>query len=293
MHALDEVIRWPVDAAAVGVVRTGVPGDPGTAVGDPGRAYPWASVTKPATALAVLVAVEEGTLTLDQPAGPPGSTVRHLLAHTSGLGPEEGPPVEQPGRRRIYSNAGFVVLGRVVEEASGMPFADYLSAGVLEPLGMTATALADGPAPGAAAAGLVGPLVDLVALGREWARPTLVSASTWRDATSVQFAGLAGVLPGFGPSDPCDWGLGVEVRGAKRPHWTGPSNSPATYGHFGQSGSFLWVDPVAEVLCCGLADRPFGVWASRAWPALAEAVLAEVGADAPADRPPHVTGGHV
>ena len=293
MHALDEVIRWPVDAAAVGVVRTGVPGDPGTAVGDPGRAYPWASVTKPATALAVLVAVEEGTLTLDQPAGPPGSTVRHLLAHTSGLGPEEGPPVEQPGRRRIYSNAGFVVLGRVVEEASGMPFADYLSAGVLEPLGMTATALADGPALGAAAAGLVGPLVDLVALGREWARPTLVSASTWRDATSVQFAGLAGVLPGFGPSDPCDWGLGVEVRGAKRPHWTGPSNSPATYGHFGQSGSFLWVDPVAEVLCCGLADRPFGVWASRAWPALAEAVLAEVGADAPADRPPHVTGGHV
>ena len=293
MHALDEVIRWPVDAAAVGVVRTGVPGDPGTAVGDPGRAYPWASVTKPATALAVLVAVEEGTLTLDQPAGPPGSTVRHLLAHASGLGPEEGPPVEQPGRRRIYSNAGFVVLGRVVEEASGMPFADYLSAGVLEPLGMTATALADGPAPGAAAAGLVGPLVDLVALGREWARPTLVSASTWRDATSVQFAGLAGVLPGFGPSDPCDWGLGVEVRGAKRPHWTGPSNSPATYGHFGQSGSFLWVDPVVGVLCCGLADRPFGVWASRAWPALAEAVLAEVGADAPADRPPHVTGGHV
>ena len=293
MHALDEVIRWPVDAAAVGVVRTGVPGDPGTAVGDPGRAYPWASVTKPATALAVLVAVEEGTLTLDQPAGPPGSTVRHLLAHASGLGPEEGPPVEQPGHRRIYSNAGFVVLGRVVEEASGMPFADYLSAGVLEPLGMTATALADGPAPGAAAAGLVGPLVDLVALGREWARPTLVSASTWRDATSVQFAGLAGVLPGFGPSDPCDWGLGVEVRGAKRPHWTGPSNSPATYGHFGQSGSFLWVDPVAGVLCCGLADRPFGVWASRAWPALAEAVLAEVGADAPADRPPHVTGGHV
>jgi len=293
MHALDEVIRWPVDAAAVGVVRTGVPGDPGTAVGDPGRAYPWASVTKPATALAVLVAVEEGTLTLDQPAGPPGSTVRHLLAHASGLGPEEGPPVEQPGRRRIYSNAGFVVLGRVVEEASGMPFADYLSAGVLEPLGMTATALADGPALGAAAAGLVGPLVDLVALGREWARPTLVSASTWRDATSVQFAGLAGVLPGFGPSDPCDWGLGVEVRGAKRPHWTGPSNSPATYGHFGQSGSFLLVDPVAGVLCCGLADRPFGVWASRAWPALAEAVLAEVGADAPADRPPHVTGGHV
>jgi len=148
---------------------------------------------------------------------------------------------------------------------------------VLEPLGMVATALVGSPS-GDAAAGLAGPLDDLLALGREWARPTLVSVSTWRDATSVQFPGLAGVLPGFGPSDPCDWGLGVEVRGTKRPHWTGAANSPATYGHFGQSGSFLWVDPVAGVLCAGLADRPFGVWASRAWPALADAVLAEVAA---------------
>ena len=104
-----------------------------------------------------------------------------------------------------------------------------------------------------------------------------MSAATWREATSVQFPGLAGVLPGFGPFDPCDWGLGVEVRGRKHPHWTGTTNSPATFGHFGQTGSFLWVDPVAGVLCAGLADRLFGVWSSRAWPALADAVLAEVG----------------
>jgi CubicO group peptidase (beta-lactamase class C family) len=293
MDALDEVTRWPVDAAAVAVVRTGGDrADPGASVGDAGRAFPWASVTKVATALAVLVAVEEGTLTLDHPGGPAGSTVRHLLAHASGLGPEPGPPVEEPGHRRIYSNPGFVTLGRIVEAASGIPFAEYLDAGVLEPLGMRGTVLSDVPV-GAAAAGLVGPLRDLVALGREWARPTLVSGATWRDATSVQFAGLAGVLPGFGPSDPCDWGLGVEVKGSKRPHWTGPSNSPRTYGHFGQSGSFLWVDPIAGVLCCGLADRPFGVWASRAWPALAEAVLAEAGPTGAPSTPPHGSGGHV
>jgi CubicO group peptidase (beta-lactamase class C family) len=275
MHALDEVARWPVDTAAVAVVRLDLDGLGAAAmVGAVDRSMPWASVTKPATALAVLVAAEEGTLTLDQPAGPPGSTVRHLLAHASGLGPEPGPPVEPPGRRRIYSNAAYGVLARLVETASGIPFAEYLAAGVLEPLGMAATTLTETTS-GAAAAGLVGPLSDLVALGWEWARPTLVSEATWRDATSVQFPGLAGVLPGFGPSDPCDWGRGVEIKGTKRPHWTGPSNSAATYGHFGQSGSFLWVDPVAGVLCCGLADRPFGVWASRAWPALAEAVLAE------------------
>ena len=167
------------------------------------------------------------------------------------------------------------MVAETLEAAAAMPFAEYLARGVLEPLGMDRTVL-QGTAAGSAAAGLAGPLADLAALAAEWASPTLVSTDTWCDARSVQFAGLAGVLPGFGPFDPCDWGLGVEVRGDKRPHWTAPSNSPATYGHFGQSGSFLWVDPVAGVLCCGLADRPFGVWASRAWPALAEAVLAEV-----------------
>ncbi len=200
--------------------------------------------------------------------------MRHLLAHASGLGPEPGPPIDVPGRRRIYSNAGFAVVGDVVEAASGMAFAEYLTAGVLEPLGMDSTVITDVSA-GTAAAGLFGPLIDLVALAREWARPSLVSEATWHDATTVQFPGLAGVLPGFGPSDPCDWGLGAEIKGSKRPHWTGASNGPETYGHFGQSGSFLWVDPIAGVLCCGLADRPFGVWASRAWPALAEAVLAD------------------
>ena len=193
----------------------------------------------------------------------------------------------------------------MLEARAGMPFAEYLAAGVLEPAGHGRTRRWSVRRRSAAAAGLAGPLDDLVALGREWARPTLVSEATWRDATSVQFPGLAGVLPGFGPFDPCDWGLGVEIRGAKHPHWTGAANSPATYGHFGRSGSFLWVDPVAGVLCAGLADRPFGVWASRAWPALADAVLAEVagtpgGSGAPdggpgrgGTRPPHAGPGHV
>ncbi len=296
MDALDAVASWPVDAAAVAVARWDphrvgdreLPGTPAV-TGDTDRVFPWASVTKPATALAVLVSVEEGTLDLDQPAGPPGSTVRHLLAHASGLGPDPGPPIEPPGRRRIYSNAGYLELADALEAASGIPFAEYLAQGVLEPLGMDRTTLVGTPG-AAAAAGLAGPIADLVALAGEWARPSLVGAATWRQACSVQFPGLAGVLPGFGPFDPCDWGLGVEVRGEKRPHWTGPSNSPATFGHFGQSGSFLWVDPEAGVLCCGLADRPFGVWASRAWPDLAEAVLAEAarrptGNRATGDRP--------
>ncbi len=276
------VADWPVDRAAVGVVvptdllsGTARPGGDGGAVGPVEHPFAWASVTKPATALAVLVATEEGTLALDEPAGPPGSTVRHLLAHASGLGPDPGPAIDPPGSSRIYSNAGYLELGHLLAVRSGMPFVQYLTEGVLDPLGMDRTSLSPDPAAGGAAAGLTGPLTDLLALGRELAAPTLISAETHRAATSVQFPGLGGVLPGFQRFEPCDWGLGVEIRGHKQPHWTGTSNSPATYGHFGRSGSFLWIDPDAGLLCAGLSDRPFGLWAVRAWPALADAVVAE------------------
>jgi CubicO group peptidase (beta-lactamase class C family) len=204
-----------------------------------------------------------------------------------------------PGRRRIYSNAGYEMLGDLLARRSGLPFAEYLTLGVLEPLGMGGTsvggagrstggrvAIGDEAEANPAAAGLVGPLTDLVALGSEWASPTLVSLETHRSATTVQYPTTAGVLPGFGRFDPCEWGLGVEIRGHKRPHWTGLANSPETYGHFGRSGSFLWVDPVAGVVCAGLGDRPFGPWATEAWPVLSDAVLVEAALGRPAERPP-------
>jgi CubicO group peptidase (beta-lactamase class C family) len=85
------------------------------------------------------------------------------------------------------------------------------------------------------------------------------------------------VLPGFGRQQHNDWGLGFEIRDAKAPHWTGTGNSPATYGHFGRSGTFLWVDPAARLACVVLTDREFDDWAKQAWPALSDAVLAEHG----------------
>ena len=280
LEALESVSTWPTEVAAAAVVdlRTGTDGTPlrVSVIGPVDRPFPWASVTKPATALATLIACEEGTLDLDEPAGPPGSTVRHLLAHASGLGPDPGPPVSRPGVTRVYSNAGYVVLGELLASRSHMSFADYLRAGVLEPLGMTGTTIDESADGGAAAAGLVGSLADLVRLGWELATPTLVSPETHAEACSVSFAGLPGVLPGFGRFDPCDWGLGVEIRGHKQPHWTGTTNAPATYGHFGRSGAFVWVDPDADVCCAALGDQPFGLWATLAWPRLADDVLHEV-----------------
>lgn len=227
-------------------------------------------MTKIVTALTVLVAVEEGVMGLDEPCGPPGATVRHLLAHASGLA-FDGPHVQAPpGQRRIYSNAGFDALGAAVARRTEMPFGEYLSEAVLDPLGMDGTR-----SEGGAAAGLVGPLDDLVRLATELLAPTVVSVGTLREATTVAFPGLAGVLPGFGRRRPLDWGLGFELGNGKGPHWTGSRNSAATFGHFGASGSFLWVDPEAGLACAALSRRDFGPWAAEAWPALADAVIEE------------------
>jgi CubicO group peptidase (beta-lactamase class C family) len=135
---------------------------------------------------------------------------------------------------------------------------------------------------GGAAWGASGPLADLLTLGRELLSPTLLSPDTLAAATSVAFPGLAGILPGFGRQDPNDWGLGFEIRDHKWPHWTGATNSPRTFGHFGRSGAFLWVDPVARLACGSAAGREFGPWAAHAWPRLADAVLQEFGPRAPA-----------
>jgi len=226
--------------------------------------FAWASVTKLATAVAALVAVEEGSVDLDEPAGPPGATVRHLLAHASGLGPDESRPLEPPARHRIYSNAGFEVLAAHVAEKTEMPFADYFRA-------VWGFELAGSPA-----RGVEQPLGSLVVVARELLRPERIDPASLRAASSVQFAGLSGVLPGFGRMDPNDWGLGFELKDAKHPHWTGGRNSPSTFGHFGRGGTFLWVDPEADVALACLTDLDFGDWAKEAWPRLADAVLEEL-----------------
>jgi CubicO group peptidase (beta-lactamase class C family) len=267
VEALRQVDSWPVERPAVAVVRAGVQ----IAVrGDESRSYEWKSVTKLATALAALVAAEEGIVELDEPAGPEGSTVRHLLAHASGLPLDAGAPIAKPGTRRIYSNTGFELLGEVVAERAEMPFERYLAEAVLQPAGI------DAELRGSPAAGLIGPIGGLAALASELLEPQVVAAETLTEATEVAFLGLAGVLPGFGRMDPNDWGLGFELRNAKSPHWTGGQNSPRTFGHFGQSGSFLWVDPEAAAACVCLTDTQFGDWAREAWPRLSDAVLAEL-----------------
>ena len=242
MDALALIDDWPVDTAAVGVASAeGVLARRGPA----DRVLAWASVTKLVTAGAVLVAAEEGIVELDEPAGPPGSTLRHLLAHASGL-PLDGDAADREagdaadllergdrGRRGARRRAGRDAVRRLPDRRR--------------------------PRAGRAA--------RRASTGRPRRRSPGRSTISWRSAASCSrrgfsrrrrsrrrraspFPGLSGVLPGYGKQDPNDWGLGFELRDGKAPHWTGARNSPRTFGHFGRAGTFLWVDPEA-----GLALR--------------------------------------
>lgn len=235
--------------------------------------FEWKSVTKPLAALATLVAIDQGKVALDEEAGPPGSTVRHLLAHASGLQFEAGAPAQSPERRRVYSNLGFEALEEHVSSKVGMGFQEWTSHAVLEPLEMDSVEFY-----GSAAYGARGNVWDVLALGIEMLTPTLISADLGLAARTVQFPGLDGVLPGFGKQSPNDWGLGYEIRGKKKPHWTAPEACPETFGHFGQSGSFVWVDPRCQLVGAFLGAESFRASVhGTLWPALNSEVLAAHG----------------
>ena len=260
--------------------------------------FPFASVTKPIVAWSALVAVERGLLDLDAPAGAgtahgpagagtahgpagagtaprstramlPGATVRHLLAHAGGIAFDSDAVLAAPGTRRIYSNRGIEILGERLQEATATPLEQWVETTVLEPLGMSSVLV-----PGSPAHSGEGTARDLAVFAGELAAPRLISASLAAEATSVVFPGLDGVLPGYGRQAPNDFGLGVEVRGHKHPHWTGKACSPAAFGHFGQSGSFIWVDPEARRQAVFLGERRFAAVHKTIWPILCDQILA-------------------
>ena len=236
--------------------------------GETSRVQRIASVSKPLAAWATLVAVEEGSVSLDDPVGQDGCTLRHLLAHAGGYPFMGDEPVGKPGAKRIYSNTGYDMLAAHVASATGIDFDRYLAEAVFEPLGMD-----DSDLRGSCARDVHSTVDDMVAFLQELRFPTLVSRDTYIDAVTPVFPGLDGMLPGIGQMNPCPWGLGVEIRGHKFPHWTSPHNSSATFGHFGGVGTFLWVDPVADVACVMLAEREFDEWGMEHWPGFSTAIL--------------------
>jgi CubicO group peptidase (beta-lactamase class C family) len=137
-----------------------------------------ASMSKPITAVGIAILVDDGKLTFDDPVekyvpefknitlrtarGGPATrpsrpiTLRDVLTHTSGLGEmtqrtphmsladtavalAKMPLRSEPGTHWSYSTAGLDLMGRVIEVASGMPFAEFMQTRIFNPLGMTQT----------------------------------------------------------------------------------------------------------------------------------------------------------
>ena len=273
MQAFQLTDTWPVDKVAAAVMS---PRGTVETKGDQDRQFRIASVAKTITTWACLVAVEEGIVALDQPVGQPGCTLRHLLSHAGGYPFDGAEPIAKPERTRIYSNTGIEMAAQMIADAAAMSFEEYLSEAVLQPLDMTSTALHGSPAHR-----MWSTSTDLIKFATEVRSPTLISTAMATEATTIQFPELSGIIPGIGRYSPCPWGLGFEIRGAKQPHWTGTTNSPSTFGHFGGAGTFIWVDTAMGVACLALTDRPFDEWAEEAlqlWPAFSDAVLAEASA---------------
>ena len=217
----------------------------------------------------MLVAAEEGIVDLDEAAGPPGATLRHLLAHASGLPFEAGAPIAQPGTRRIYSNYGFEVAAALVAERAEMPFADYFAVGVGGNRRRAATARR--------ARASKDRSTDLLALARELPgadahraprrSPRRARCSSPGSSACCPASAVRSRTTGASASS--------SATGSRR---TGPDRGTRrlTFGHFGRSGTFLWVDPEAGIALACLTDLDFGDWAVDAWPRLADAVLEEL-----------------
>lgn len=166
-----------VDGELVHVVAEGIRDTRTQARVDTATVFRIASMSKSFAALAILQLRDEGKLSLDDPAerhvpelrtlryassDAPRITVRHLLTHSAGF-PEDNPWGDQqldateaafsamlrggipfstaPGTAYEYSNYGFAILGRIVTNVSGIPYARYLRERILRPLGMHATTL--------------------------------------------------------------------------------------------------------------------------------------------------------
>ena len=270
--ALPALAAFPFPTALVVTGRSAAGDGVLLEAGDVDEVFPFASVTKPIVAWAALVAVDRGLLDLEAPAGSPapdGATIENLLSHSSGIAANSDERLAAPGTRRIYSNRGIEILGERLQEATGTPLETWVETTVLEPLGMASVLI-----PGSPAHSGEGSARDLSLFARELAAPRLVSPALAQRARTPVLPGLDGVLPGYGRQIPNPFGLGVEVRGAKSLHWTGAGNSEQTFGHFGQSGSFIWVDPVAERQAVFLGARPFGAVHRRTWSELGDQILA-------------------
>lgn len=269
MKSFELVKTWEVEKVSIGVIKFGQ--KPKTTSLQKEN-FQLASVTKLFTTYTALIAIKDNVVGLEDEVGPcKGSTLAHLLSHSSGLAFDKNNCLMPLETRRIYSNIGFEYIGNYISQKVKLPFGIYMKEKFFDALGMDNSSLTGSPAAGAESN-----LEDLILFAQELFSPSLIPPTTLSLATKPIFPDLGGILPGFGKQEPNDWGLGFEIKGHKIPHWTAPSNSELTFGHFGRSGCFLWIDPKIKMSCIALTNRDFGPWAAQNWPVFNESIIREL-----------------
>jgi len=306
LHRGDEVLRYHQGLCRFTDEQVGV---------SDATLFTIASPTKTLTASCFMQFVEQGVLSLHDPVstflpefgqnGKERVTLFHLLTHTSGLSEQvegkdelrmrEAPlcefndricrakPSFEPGTDYQYSNCGFSILARVVEEIEGRRFGDVLADRVLRPLGMNDSVLGadeswderiaeiELPAGGEHTRaflnkrywrGMGAPWGAMISSTRDLARfgeavrnggaldgTRILSPATVETMTRDQLASL----PAFADRhDRPRQGLGWLLQSGSR---YGDLVSSSTYGHHGATGSLLWVDPVNEVTFAFLSNK--------------------------------------
>ena len=219
-------------------------------------------------------------------------------------------PIALPHSRRIYSNVGYALAADALEHATGMDYRTYITESVLTPLGMRDTTfgvprgdetvlevresgllghdqqLFNGTRfrhLGLPQSGAFGTALDYLQLmqmtlhqGRLSSDRHLLAPETAALMSTNQAGDLPGGVGEFMEWDRCDWGAGFEIRDSKTPHWTGAALSPATFTHFGASGTLAFADPATRTAAVVLANRgTYTRWMLEpgCWPDICAAIV--------------------
>lgn len=292
----DEIFRPLGDFVVVGIDFSSHATPKVELIGDSKRSFFLASVSKLLSSVGLLVGYEEGLFEYNTTVSPLDVPLNaaDLLSHASGLPfdlngvvskasidsllqgeiPFDASLIVPRLARRIYSNLGFELVCSFVERQSTMAHFDYLQEAIFKPLSMTSVQVSEkrfsesGPTGGSAR--MKATAEDLIRLAFELHSPTLFQESTLRLAASSQYEELSGILPGFGRYEKNTFGFGFEVHGNKVPHWMSSATSPNAFGHFGASGTFMWLDPLMDKALIFLGENDFGIDHRRLWPILSE-----------------------
>jgi len=244
-------------------------------LGKAAERYRLASITKLLTTYVISDAVMGGFLKFEDVVTSPklkssDVTIKDLLSHSSGIRPEDLDPIDRH-QKRIYTNEAFDLAGETLISKLGTDFSatsigDLFEEGLGGHLGTSINF------EGSCSASATGTLDDLILLMKEFRNPTYLDVETQELLTTPYLPELEGILPGWGNYKNNTFGIGFEIKGNKQPHWTGSISSEKTFGHFGQSGAFIFHDPINKVSVCCVTNKDFAPWAKEEFPKVSDSI---------------------